>query len=32
MVTHPNVLDWEIPERGAWQFTVHEVAKESDAT
>ena len=33
MVTHSSILAWEIPWReGAWRATVHEVAKEPDAT
>ena len=28
MATHSSILDWRIPmDRGAWQATVHEVAK-----
>ena len=28
MVTHPSILPWRIPmDRGAWQATVHGVAK-----
>ena len=32
MATHSSVLAWEIPWRGAWQATVHSVAKELDVT
>lgn len=28
--THSSILAWEIPERGVWWTTVHEVAKELD--
>ena len=33
MATHSNILAWGNPlNRGAWQATVHGVAKESDTT
>ena len=33
MATHSNILAWRIPmDRGAWQATVHGIAKESDTT
>ena len=33
MATHFNIPAWEIPmDRGAWQATVHGIAKESDMT
>ena len=32
MTTHSSILAWEIPWRGAWQATIHGVAKESDTT
>ena len=33
MATHSSILAWEIPwGEGAWQATVHGVAKESDTT
>ena len=33
MATHSNILAWGNPlDRGAWQATVHGVAKESDTT
>ena len=33
MATHSNILAWRIPvDRGAWQATVHVVAKESNTT
>ena len=33
MATHSNILAWRIPvDRGAWQATVHGVAKESNTT
>ena len=33
METHSSILAWRIPmDRGAWQATVHAVAKESDTT
>ena len=31
MATHSSILAWKIPDRGAWQATVHGVA-ESDMT
>ena len=31
MATHSSILAWRIPwTRGAWQVTVHGIAKESD--
>jgi len=30
--THSSILAWEIMDRGAWQATVHRVAKASDMT
>ena len=27
MATHSSILAWRIPDRGAWQATVHGVAK-----
>ena len=33
MTTHSSILAWKIPmDRGAWQATVHGVAKETDTT
>ena len=33
MATHSSILAWRIPmDRGAWQATVHGVAKQSDTT
>ena len=32
MATHSSALAWEIMDRGAWQTTVHGVAKEVDMT
>ena len=33
MATHSSILAWRIPmDRGAWQATVHVVAKESNTT
>ena len=32
MATHFRILAWEIPWKGAWQATVHIVAKDSDRT
>ena len=33
MGTHLNILAWRIPmDRGAWQATVHRVAKSQDMT
>ena len=30
VATHPSILAREIPDRGAWQATVHDVAKQLD--
>ena len=27
MATHSSILAWEIMDRGAWQATIHKVAK-----
>ena len=32
MTAHSSILAWEIPWTGAWQATVHGVAKEVDTT
>ena len=33
MATHSSILAWRLPmDRGAWQATIHRVAKESDTT
>ena len=32
MATHFRILAWKIPWKGAWQATVHIVAKDSDRT
>ena len=32
MAAHSSILAWKIPDRGAWQATVHGATKESDMT